>query len=325
MPLSQLANLERTAAALAEAQPVPSAGPEPVGDAVFVGSGDSLAACLLAERFGYRAVSAGDLAWSTVMPRHCDTIVGVSYSGGTGATVRALRAAHRAGFKTAAVTSNPESPLALAADHIFPVPTAAAGEALPAAGYISLATGVLNACGVATTDLIPRVVNALDDTAAQIHLAVGSLPSQPPAAISILSLPDLRSAADFWSLKLIEATGVAVRALALEESGHVDYFIGPQSHLVIDLIGRDSPDRHTRLTQALAANGQHVISIETELPCAAVDDHGAAQVAELATAAAGAEFARQAAQRWRRLPFRGGEVAMEGTHIRLDDTKAGTP
>ncbi|MFF5290902.1 hypothetical protein [Paractinoplanes globisporus] len=44
----------------------------------------------------------------------------------------------------------------------------------------------------------------------------------------MLTLPDLRAAGDIWSLKLIEATGLAARSVPLEESGHVDYFVGPQ-------------------------------------------------------------------------------------------------
>jgi hypothetical protein len=312
-----LSNLERTAAALAQATPVADAPPGPIGEAVFVGSGDSLAACLLAERFGYRAFSAGDLAWSAALPRRCDTVVGVSYSGGTGATVYALRAARRDGLATVAVTTDPASPLALAADRVTRVPAAGAGEAVPAAGYVCLAKGVLDACGAATIGLIPRVAKALEDAADLVRPAVESLPPRPPAAVSVLSLPDMRSAADFWCLKLIEATGVAVRALALEESGHVDYFIGPQDHVVIDLVGRDGPDRHARLREALAANGHRVIPIETEPHGATVEDDRTAPAAELAIAAAGADFAYQAALRWERRPFRGGDVAMGGDHIKL--------
>ena len=112
----------------------------------------------------------------------------------------------------------------------------------------------------------------------------------------MLTLPDLRVAGDFWSLKLIEATGLAVRSVPLEESGHVDNFVGPQPHRTISLIGAAGAKRHDRLAAALAANGHAVLALR--IP--GVGDWAD----ELGVAALGAYVAEEAARAWRRRPLR---------------------
>ena len=70
------------------------------------------------------------------------------------------------------------------------------------------------------------------------------------------------SAAERKAIELIEAVGISVRTVALEESGHVDYFIGPQPHLALQLIGGAGRPRFDRLHQALEHTGQTVQQIQ---------------------------------------------------------------
>jgi fructoselysine-6-P-deglycase FrlB-like protein len=290
----------------------------PLGAAVFVGSGDSLSSALLAEAFGHRAMSSGDITFLERMPAGSDTVVGISHSGTSGATVRALRLARDAGKRAIAITSNADSPLADAADEVQIVPTLAVDEVVPCAGHLMLGLGVAAVCGEDTRGATSALSVRLGDQAAVIEHVVEALPAEAPAGMSILSLPDLRGAADFWMLKLIEATGLTVRTAALEESGHVDYFIGPESHLAVQLTGAYGLARHERLARALESTGQTVVPVSI-----GGDSVGATSrdrvLHELAGAAVGTVVAEAAAGLWGRPPFRGGAVNMDARHIKLDE------
>lgn len=304
-------------AALLDVPPVAVGSVPDLGRAVFVGSGDSLASGLIATGFGHRALSAGDVAWSEALPAACDTLVGISHSGTSGATVRALRMARSAGLKTVAITSQASSPLADSADEVQLVPVLRVEEVVPCAGHVMLAQGVAAVCGVDTSAFIPALAKNLDRVRVMVDAQVRALPESAPAAMSVLSLPELCSGADFWVLKLIEACGLAVRSVPLEESGHVDYFIGPEQHLTLQLMGPHGRPRFDRLAEALRTTGQTVVQVDTsgltdpDLPDAAV-------LHDIATAVAGAWFAQGAALRWGRPPFRGGAVNMDAQHIKLD-------
>ncbi|MGF7237227.1 MAG: SIS domain-containing protein [Frankia sp.] len=284
-----------------------------LGRALFVGSGDSLSACLLAEQSGHRAASAGDLAWTDSIPPGLDTVVGVSHSGRTAATVRAVERARAAGLRTVAVTVHPESPLATVSEYTILVPTAEIDEKIPAAAYVSLALGVLSLTGIRTTRAMTAIAGSLSALAESAATIAAGLSDDLPGAISVLTLPDMRSAGDFWSLKLIEATGLCARSAPLEESGHVDYFIGPQDHLTIHLVGAEGHARHGRIAEALAGNGHQVITIEAPVG----RPGGGLWREEIATAAFGAYIAEEAALRWNRPPFRNGEVPMDARHIQI--------
>src|SRR5882757_11258329 len=136
--------------ALLDAGPVVTGAVPDLARAVFTGSGDSLASALVATAFGHRALSAGDVTWSETLPAACDTLVGISHSGTSGATVRALRMARTAGLKTVAITSQASSPLADSADEVQLVPALRVEEVVPCAGHVMLAQGVAAVCGVDT-------------------------------------------------------------------------------------------------------------------------------------------------------------------------------
>lgn len=288
-----------------------------LGRAVFVGSGDSLASALVATAAGHRALSAGDVTWNGAVPAGCDTLVGISHSGTSGATVRALRIARDAGLRTVAVTSRPDSPLADSADTVQTVPSLAVEEVVPCAGHLMLAQGVAAVCGTDTATVNAGLAAALDRVGPLVDAALEGLPAVLPAAVSVLSLPELRSGADFWSLKIIEACGLAVRNVPLEESGHVDYFIGPEPHLTLQLLGPLGRARFGRLAEALRSTGQTVRQFDATGLVEASEPR-AGLVRDLAVAVAGAWFADEAAKRWGRPPFRGGAVNMDASHIKIE-------
>ena len=164
--------------------------------------------------------------------------------------------------------------------------------------------------------LIGDAIEALAEPASR---AVDDFPSEPPWGISVLTLPDLRSAGEFWSLKLIEATGLPVRSVPLEESGHVDYFIGPQPHVTVQLVGREGRTRHAELSDALKRNGHTVIELDVSrwMTQAARDLESGDDFVAVATGAVGTYVASDVADRWVRVPFRNGAVNMDASHIQL--------
>jgi fructoselysine-6-P-deglycase FrlB-like protein len=291
---------------------------KPLGNAVFIGSGDSLASALVAHRYGHRSMSSGDITWTEQLPARVDTIVGISHSGTSGATVCALRLARAAGVHTVAITSNPDSPIAQAADDVQIVPMLTLEEAVPSAGHIMLALGVAAVCGETITNGPKLVAEALARTEPLIEETVASLGIAAPASVSVLTLTDLRSAGDFLALKLMEATGVAARLAPLEESGHVDYFIGPQLHIAVQLISGQGRSRHERLKTALVANGQKVIAVDLSravTPCSVQEEI----ILDITAASFSAFVSHGASVAWGRPPFRGGAVNMDASHIKLQD------
>lgn len=317
MNMTHIDNHLALTAALTAAADIDPAISTPVSSAVFVGSGDSLSSALLAQAYGHRAMSSGDITFMGRLPVGAQTVVGISHSGTSGATVQALRLASEAGARTIAVTSNAASPLAEAADEVQLVPSLAVAEIVPCAGHLMLGLGVAAVCGEDTRGATSALATNIAARLSLIDETVARLPQHRPEGISVLSLPDLRGAADFWMLKLIEATGLTVRTVALEESGHVDYFLGPQSHLTIQLMGAHGTARFERLALALESTGQTLlpVSIPTNQDAMSTRDEF---LHELVGAVVGTLVAEAAAHRWGRPPFRGGAVNMDASHIKLD-------
>jgi hypothetical protein len=309
------ANLDALLGALSTIERTASGPSGQLGNALFVGSGDSLSACLLAQSAGHHAASAGDIAWTRSVPPRIDTVVGVSHSGRTTATIEALKVAREHRLRTIAITVNQGTAITTAADEVITADDIHLTETIPAAGFLSLAVAVLSLLEADTTSAFRAVGTTMSALADNASKMAASLPRTMPAAISVLTLPDMRAAGDFWSLKLIEATGLTVRSAALEESGHVDYFIGPQPHLSLHLIGKHGAARHTRLAAALTVNGHTALSLRA---AAIVADSERWQL-ELATAALGAYVAEEAADTWKRPPFRNHSVPMDARHIQIID------
>jgi len=278
--------------------------------AAFLGCGDSLAAARPAEGLGHRVMSAGDVAWSGQAPAGVDLSIALSWSGRTGATIRAAEAVRDCGQPVWAITSDSDSPLARLADVHLRLPSAFHEEGLPTWGFTLHSLAVLTGLGVEVD--LDRVRQASHTLAAS--LSGSALPAAAPAGMTFAALPDSFPTAEFWSLKFIEATGVAARVVPLEETGHVDYFIGPQAHLTVLPIVEDGRDRVRQLGEALTRNGHTVVTVDYRALAEDLNTHEFA----LALSIAGTAFAQNAASLWNRVPFRRGQVDMSARHIQVD-------
>lgn len=278
--------------------------------AAFLGCGDSLAAARPAEWLGHRVISAGDIAWSQEAPQGVDTVVPLSWSGRTGATIRAAEIAKDAGLRVVSVTANGESPLAELSDEVIVLPSVDHSEDIPAIGYAVHSAAVAQLC-TGTSLPLDRIAEDWAGAARHVDELVAES-GQLPWGIAIASMPDAHGTAEFWMLKLIEATGLTVRTTAIEEVGHVDYFIGPQPHLVLALSGASVAQRVTALGDALARNGQRVVQARiadtTELT---------GWSRQVLGGVVGADYAAGLAKEWDRPFFRGGQVDMSAQHIQI--------
>lgn len=190
-------------------------------------------------------------------------------------------------------------------------------EPIPYSGHVMLAIGVASLCGIDAHATMDRLQDCAGSIEALTTGLSDALPSSAPSSLSILTLPDLRSAGDFWSLKFIEATGVSARSVPLEESGHVDYFIGPQRHLAVGLVGTLGLPRFERLLNALQSTGQQILHLDATT-LAAGDKASDRTARDIASAVLGAMISNAAAARWNRPLFRGGAINMDARHIKLD-------
>jgi hypothetical protein len=278
-----------------------------------MGCGDSLAASRPAENYGHRVVSAGDVAWTGQAPGGTDVSIALSFSGRTGATVKAAETVRDDGQIVWAITSDKNSPLAQIADRHLELPSIERpAEELPTWGFALHSLAVHAILGHAVD-----LEKVLQGSGILADSLIDAFPKSPdaPYAISFPHLPDSHSTAEFWSLKLIEATGIAGRVVALEEIGHVDYFIGPQPHLVLLPLVTTGHQRAQRLSEALRKNGQTVIEydLRNELPDLNVHEFA------LALSLAGGPLGATAARAWGRPPFRGGQVDMSAQHIQVPE------
>lgn len=284
---------------------------------LFTGSGDSLASGLVSSRKGGRVCSSGDIEWMEELPVNTEVLVGVSNSGTSGATIRALRRARECGVRTVAVTATEDSVMAKEANELQLIPQLDIDEQVPVAGHLTLSFGVASLSGYDVFGISRKLADTLDSLKPEIETSLTRLPANLPEAMTVLSLPELRSAGNFATLKFIEAVGIAARDVPLEESGHVDYFIGSQPHLVLSLRGKHGQNRFDRLERALQENGQTVVPIDFS-KIAGDDEVQGDLLRELAAAVFVTFLAIGAAQRWERRPFRGGEVNMDASHIKID-------
>ena len=281
--------------------------------AAFLGCGDSLAAARPAEDLGHRVLSAGDVAWSGAAPRGVDVVVPLSWSGQTGATIEATRVARDAGVPIVSITSNAHSPLADLSDEVVVLPGTDFTEDIPALGYAVHSAAVAQLC-VGTGLSLAAIADdwaRSGDRLCEIVAAAGSMPQ----GITVASMPDAHGTAEFWMLKLIEATGLPVRTTAIEEVGHVDYFLGPQRHLTVVLAGDADAPRCDDLGSALARNGQQVVQVRLDT-LTTLTGWGR----QVGGGVIGADLSARLARAWDRPFFRGGAVDMSAQHIQVART-----
>lgn len=281
----------------------------PLGErrAAFLGCGDSLSAARPAEQLGHRVISAGDIAWGGVAPQGVDVCVALSWSGRTGATIEAAQVCKDAGMPLISLTTDPDSPLSLMADEAIILPKFDVQEVIPALGYVLHSAAIMELCTGVGLDL-DEFADRWASASKGVEEAVRPW-DMAPQGITVVTMPDVHGAGEFWMLKLIEALGLSVRWSAVEEVGHVDYFIGPQAHLHILLSGKTDPSRLLSLGAALGRNGNLIEHVAFE------GDEG--WPLQILGGALGADWAETIATRWGRPPFRGGVVDMSAAHIQV--------
>lgn len=282
--------------------------------AAFLGCGDSLAAARPAEDFGHRVLSAGDVAWSELAPRGVDVAVALSWSGRTGATIKAAETVVKAGMPLISITSNGDSPLARMSTTHFTAPSFEFTEDIPAIGYAVHSAMIRNLLGLGEpVRSFQPIADAWGAGSADAVATARAAGTERPEGITIASTADTRGAAEFWMLKIIEATGLTVRTAPLEEIGHVDYFIGAQPHVTFILAGDDKHERSLGLGQALERNGQRVVQVSAAefAPTSTVLDR------ELITGLLGADVAAELSTMWERPHFRDHAVDMSARHIQV--------
>lgn len=284
---------------------------------LIVGCGDSLAAAELAISAGQGARSAGDIAWGGALPRSGQAVVALSVSGTTDATVTAAQLAKEACAPVIAVTAGATSPLASTADYLITIPQPPACDSVPAGGFLTMGLAIAGLLGRASestaTALVERLETLVEGRAGKLLAPTATL----PAAISVCSLPELQAARRFWTLKFIEAAGLAARSVPLEEWGHVDYFIGAQPHLDLVLLGGHGRNRAAALRETMARVGHDhfILDAVSDFGPVPGSDEASAVLTNLVVGAAGALFADACARAWDRVPFRGGAVDMSAAHI----------
>lgn len=235
--------LPKLRAALADLEP-------PAGRILAGGCGDSLfAAGAMAGTFAatgldYRSCSAMQLAcYETLGPK--DLCILLSVSGGTRRTVEAAVRARAAGCRVLAVTVEPTSALARAADRVLVLPYRPLSRTTPHSLDYSVS---LLALGVIAERLAGRADEALDRAAALAERAVraqaAAIAQHGFPAVTWYFLgagPGLATAA-YAAAKWHEAGGLRAMPLELENAAHGANFMVEPGDCVVLL----ATDRHAR-------------------------------------------------------------------------------
>lgn len=220
-------------------------------NSIFCGSGDSLAACMLAEAFsGYAARAADplDLLKNRSIIRNAN-LYAVSISGRTISNIMAARLARH----STAVTSNPESRLGRTCDGIIPL--SFSNSDIVTAGSISFLESALTCIS-----LVHRF--RIRDARHAFELAE-SLSDEIALNGEIFILGDLYTypVAMYAAAKLHEILGRSARYERIEQFSHMGLFCAKKGDTVIIL---EKKTRHnTSLADGLEASGINVILPES--------------------------------------------------------------
>lgn len=220
---------------------------------LFVGAGDSYAAGLAAQR-----VFTGKAACCSALDFVNDPSIGegrivhvISVSGRTSANIRAARAAAKKGLRTVAVTTRPDSPLALSCDEIIqlnykksPVTTS---------GTASFLASMMACLSLADSIKIPKNADRLlklaehraNDLAYRMRAVTGT--------VIILADSILLPIAIYGCLKLNEVLGLKAFPYSVEEFCHSPIFSVHQADGII-ILG-NGRDRGRALAKRLVSEG----------------------------------------------------------------------
>lgn len=190
---------------------------------LFIGSGDSFAACFAAQQFSRgEAVCCHplDLVQTPEIAKG-RTVCIVSVSGRTKANIEAARISGKAGFRTIAVTANTTSALAKSCDEVIHLKFRNGG--VPTAGTVSFSTSLLTCISLIAETTCPRnvgkLLRAAEDHASSTVHRMGKIDS-----CFVLGNDVLHPIALYGSLKLNEVLGIKAYAYPAEEFCHSPLF-----------------------------------------------------------------------------------------------------
>lgn len=216
-------------------------------NSIFCGSGDSLAACMLAESFSGYAVKAADpldlLKNKSIAKSHEVHIVSIS-----GRTISNIKVAKLA-RKSFAITSNPDSKLAKACDKTIPLTFP--NSDVVTAGTISFLESALTCISLVHHFKIPNVSKIFNDAVAlskKIKLQkrvffLGNLHTYPVAM--------------YCAAKLFEILGHDAYYERLEQFSHMELFSAKKGDTVIIL--EEKTPHNASLIKNLKSVGLNVI------------------------------------------------------------------
>lgn len=203
------------------------------------GCGDSLfAAQALARHYrtlgwDMRPASAAEMLWDTDT-RAGDTVIGISISGSTRRTVEALSQARGRGASTLAITLNPESALAKAAQATLVLPFRSISRAIPHGLDYHMTLLVLAA--LAGDAPVSEVVDLFQSATATRLAEARALAARlgPDARYFFLGSGSALGSASYGAAKLQEAGGLPAWSFEAENFGHgAQYMLRPGDHVVL--------------------------------------------------------------------------------------------
>jgi len=187
---------------------------------IYIGSGDSYVAGLIAEYFSGHACkcySPSDLMRSRIRPDR--TYYFISVTGKTRANIEIAKRATKAGAKTVAITLNPFSELAQVCKETIPLQITSTNTITSYSTFTANVVTCLKLTGVT----IPRKFETWHRNGTMLASDLGSV-KLPSSVLHILGNNILYPIAVYASLKMAEFFGVTATANKLEEFCHSPIF-----------------------------------------------------------------------------------------------------
>ena len=195
---------------------------------VYIGSGDSYVAGLIAEYFSghkCKCYSPSDLMFSKIIPD--GTYYFVSVSGKTKANIEIAKRATKAGAKTVAITLSPFSELAQVCNETILLQTTSSDTSTSYSTFTANVVTCLKLTGVT----IPRQFETWHRNGMKLASDSGSI-KLPQSILHILGNNMLYPIAIYASLKMAEFFGVTATANKLEEFCHSPIFGVKPTHSI---------------------------------------------------------------------------------------------
>lgn len=215
------------------------------------GCGDSLFAAQALSRFlrgagwDMRPASAAEMLWDARIATG-DTVVGLSISGSTRRTVEAIARGRELGARTLAITINPDSALARAADATLILPFQPISRAIPhGLDYHMTLLAIASLAGVAPAAAVAHLLRT--EVGARLERArLAAEGARAGTRFVFLGSGPAAGSAAYAAAKLHEAGGLAAWSFEAENFCHgANFMLRPEDRVV--LMGGGGPgDRRTR-------------------------------------------------------------------------------